>query len=326
MVNINRIFEIKTEKEFNDCALEVFQFQYEQVSVYHDFVNYLGKNPKRISDISEIPFLPIELFKENKILAANQKTDFYFQSSGTTGQIRSKHYVSDLNGYEKSIFYGFSQAFGNPKDFVFLGLLPNYLENPHSSLIYMVEFLMKSSEKEGNGYFLSDEEGLYNTLNELKLKKQKTILFGVSFALLDFVEKYTIDHPYLTVLETGGMKGRKTEITKKEVLDQLRKGFPTSQIASEYGMTELLSQAYALESLFYTTPPWMKMGIREIEDPQSWSETHKSGAINIIDLANVNSCSFIATSDLGRANADGKIEVIGRMDHSDLRGCSLLLS
>ncbi len=323
-MNLQEIFSIQTEEEFNTRALQVFEFQYNNTLVYRNFVDYLGMSNKAITHYSEIPFLPIEFFKTRKILNQNFEPKNYFQSSGTTGQVRSKHYIADLEIYRKSMLKTFTQFVGNPRDYAILGLLPNYLENPHSSLIYMVNELMKISGKAENAYYLNEAEKLLSTLQQLKEQGQPTILFGVSFALLDFIEHQSLEFPELTVIETGGMKGRKEEITKANVLESLRQGFPSSRLMSEYGMTELFSQGYATNSLFYQCPPWMKMLIREIEDPLSWQKENKNGAINIIDLANVNSCSFIATSDLGKKTENG-VEILGRLDQSDLRGCSLLL-
>ncbi len=347
------IFNIKSEADFQAACLETFFYQYENVEVYRKFVDFLGKKPSEIKKVIDIPFLPIEMFKNHLVLdkvfgsAQTDKPLSYFQSSGTTQiQTRSKHYIADFNLYEESIYKSFEQFIGKPEDYIFLGLLPNYSENPHSSLIYMVDFLMKKSGKLENGYFLYNHQELFELLQKLGQENKKVILFGVSFALLDFFdychserseESVSIRSEYLTVIETGGMKGRKEEMTKDELLKILQKGFGTDKIFSEYSMTELLSQAYSLGENIYETPTWMRVLIRNTEDPFSYMEAERTGAINIIDLANRHSCSFIATQDLGkivndfegaRYNLNGKnaFQVLGRIDHSDIRGCSLLVS
>ena len=331
---MNEIFNIKTEADFQAKCLETFLYQYENVEVYRKFVDFLGKNPSEIKEIKDIPFLPIEMFKNHLVLDKNFKTENYFQSSGTTQiQTRSKHYIADFNLYEESIYQSFEQFIGKPEDYIFLGLLPNYSENPHSSLIYMVDYLMKKSRKPENGYFLYNHQELFELLQNLGKENKKVILFGVSFALLDFLDSFpnTPNTPILqfsnslTIIETGGMKGRKEEMTKDELLKILQKGFGTDKIFSEYSMTELLSQAYSLGNNEYSCPNWMRILIRNTEDPFSYVQDGKNGAINIIDLANQNSCSFIATQDLGKKEGR-KFQVLGRIDHSDIRGCSLLVS
>ena len=342
------IFNIKSEADFQAACLETFLYQYENVEVYRKFVDFLGKKPSEIKEIKDIPFLPIEMFKNHLVLdkvfgsAQTDKPLSYFQSSGTTQiQTRSKHYIADFNLYEESIYKSFEQFIGKPEDYIFLGLLPNYSENPHSSLIYMVDFLMKKSGKPENGYFLYNHQELFELLQKLGQENKKVILFGVSFALLDFLDSKndftTLQINDFTVIETGGMKGRKEEMTKDELLKILQKGFGTDKIFSEYSMTELLSQAYSLGENIYETPNWMRVLIRNTEDPFSYMEAGRTGAINIIDLANRHSCSFIATQDLGKIVNDFEIlhyaqndkhafQVLGRIDHSDIRGCSLLVS
>ncbi len=342
------IFNIKSEADFQAACLETFLYQYENVEVYRKFVDFLGKKPSEIKEIKDIPFLPIEMFKNHLVLdkvfdsAQTDKPLSYFQSSGTTQiQTRSKHYIADFNLYEESIYKSFEQFIGKPEDYIFLGLLPNYSENPHSSLIYMVDFLMKKSAKPENGYFLYNHQELFELLQKLGQENKKIILFGVSFALLDFLESHNdftaLQINDFTVIETGGMKGRKEEMTKDELLKILQKGFGTDKIFSEYSMTELLSQAYSLGENIYETPNWMRVLIRNTEDPFSYMEAGRTGAINIIDLANRHSCSFIATQDLGKIVNDFEIlhyaqndkhgfQVLGRIDHSDIRGCSLLVS
>lgn len=328
-ISLENIFDIKTEHDFLAASLNAFRYQYDNVEVYRKFVDYLKINPEEVVSLDKIPFLPIEMFKNHQILDKNVSTELYFQSSGTTQMNLSKHFIADENIYQESIYKSFEQFIGKPEDFIFLGLLPSYLEKQNSSLIYMVDYLMKKSGKPENGYFLYNHEDLFKLLNELKDKK--VILFGVSFALLDFLDfsgsnSQTLQFSNtLTVIETGGMKGRKEEMTKDELLKILQLGFKTDKIYSEYSMTELLSQAYSLGQNEYQCPNWMRVLIRNVEDPFSYEKTGKTGAINIIDLANIHSCSFIATQDLGKIVGD-KFQVLGRIDHSDIRGCSLLVS
>lgn len=326
------IFNIKTESDFRDACLETFLYQYQNVEIYQNFVDYLHIRPTEVKEIQDIPFLPIEMFKHHQILAKNTIAEKYFQSSGTTNtQVFSKHWIADFDLYEKSILHSFIQFIGNPEDYIFLGLLPNYLEKQNSSLIYMVDFLMKKSHHKENGYFLYNHQELLHLLKENRHKK--IILFGVSFALLDFLDFCNQQNGFseaqnqnLIIIETGGMKGRKEEITKDELLSTLQKGFLTHKIYSEYSMTELLSQAYSLGNNIYQSPQWMRILIRSLEDPLAYLANGKTGAVNIIDLANRYSCSFIATQDLGRSLPLHQFQILGRIDHSDIRGCSLLVA
>lgn len=343
------IFKIKKEADFQQKCLETFRYQYQNVEVYRKFVNYLNINPNEIQKVEKIPFLPIEMFKNHTILDQNKKTDLYFQSSGTTQMNLSKHWIAEENLYQQSIQISFEHFIGKPEEFIFLGLLPNYLEKRNSSLIYMVDFLMKKSGNPVNGYFLYNHQELFDLLQKLSQENKKVILFGVSFALLDFLNFAQTNHQTikssknLTIIETGGMKGRKEEMTKDELLKTLKRGFGTEKIYSEYSMTELLSQAYSLGENIYESPSWMRILIRNTEDPFSYIEDGRNGAINIIDLANLHSCSFIATQDLGKIIPNeteiqtsqmdekervisSKFQVLGRIDHSDIRGCSLLVS
>lgn len=344
MINI---FNIQTEEEFQQKCLETFQYQYNNIEVYRKFVDFLNINPDEIKKVEKIPFLPIEMFKNHTLLDKNKKADLFFQSSGTTQMNLSKHWIADEKLYQESIEKSFEQFIGKPEDYIFLGLLPSYLEKQNSSLIYMVDFLMKKSGKPENGYFLYNHQDLFELLNKLSTENKKVILFGVSFALLDFLDFAETNHHIITssdqliIIETGGMKGRKQEMTKDELLAIFHKGFGTEKIYSEYSMTELLSQAYSLGQNIYESPNWMRILIRNTEDPFSYVEAGRNGAINIIDLANRHSCSFIATQDLGKiltnseilrsASTDEEIssnqfQVLGRIDHSDIRGCSLLVS
>ncbi|MEC5158638.1 LuxE/PaaK family acyltransferase [Chryseobacterium sp. MP_3.2] len=357
---MNDIFNLKTEEEFQQNCLETFRFQYGNVEVYRKFVDYLNIDATQIQEVEKIPFLPIEMFKNHTILDQNKSTALFFQSSGTTQMNLSKHWICDEKLYQESIQKSFEQFIGKPEEYIFLGLLPSYLEKQNSSLIYMVDFLMKKSGKPENGYFLYNHEELLDLLQELSAENKKVILFGVSFALLDFLDFAKTNHHLiessnqLIIIETGGMKGRKEEMTKDELLKIFHKGFGTEKIYSEYSMTELLSQAYSLGQNIYESPNWMRILIRNTEDPFSYVEDGRNGAINIIDLANRHSCSFIATQDLGRILMDSEIphcvrndkevekishsvrndkkvlsnqfQVLGRIDHSDIRGCSLLVS
>lgn len=327
---MKNIFNINSEHEFLDVALATFRYQYKNIEVYHKFVDFLNLNPENVDSLEKIPFLPIEMFKNHKILDQHKATEKYFQSSGTTQMNLSKHYIADEELYKESIYKSFEQFIGKPEDFIFLGLLPSYLEKQNSSLIYMVDFLMQKSNQPENGYFLYNHDDLLQILKNLRSKK--VVLFGVSFALLDFLESFDAkDFPVLenlVVIETGGIKGRKEEMTKDELLRILQEGFKTQKIFSEYSMTELLSQAYSLGGNIYQCPNWMRVMVRNAEDPFSYEKAGRTGAINIIDLANIHSCSFIATQDLGKILQDDatKFQVLGRIDHSDIRGCSLLVS
>jgi hypothetical protein len=328
---VEDIFNIQTEQDFLKASLETFRHQYEHSEIYRKFVDYLNISPEKVNSLEEIPFLPIEMFKNHQILDNNKTSDMFFQSSGTTQMNLSRHWIADENIYKESIYKSFEQFIGKPEDFIFLGLLPSYLEKQNSSLIYMVDYLMKKSARPENGYFLYNHSDLLKLLNTLKDKK--VILFGVSFALLDFLdfclsgenEESLTPSENLTVIETGGMKGRKEEMTKNELLKILQKGFKTHKIYSEYSMTELLSQAYSLGNNEYECPNWMKIMVRNAEDPLTYEKEGRTGAINIIDLANIHSCSFIATQDLGKITGN-IFQVLGRIDHSDIRGCCLLVS
>ena len=327
---MKNIFDIRTEQDFLEASLAAFRYQYDHIEVYGKFVDFLKINPAEVNSLAKIPFLPIEMFKNHQILDKNATADLFFQSSGTTQMNLSKHFIADPGLYEESISKSFEQFIGKPEDFVFLGLLPSYLEKQNSSLIYMVDDLMKKSGKPENGYFLYNHAELFQLLNDLKDKK--VILFGVSFALLDFLDSVESmglsisGSQNLIVIETGGMKGRKEEMTKDELLKILQDGFKTEKIYSEYSMTELLSQAYSLGNNEYQSPNWMKILVRNAEDPFSYEKEGRTGAINIIDLANIHSCCFIATQDLGKTLPGDKFQVLGRIDHSDIRGCSLLVS
>ncbi len=326
-VQISTIFNLSTELEFNNLALSVFKFQYQNNTVYKAFTDSLNINVEAVKLYSQIPFLPIEFFKTQDILCNEKKDDFIvFTSSSTTSQTPSKHIVSDISVYESSFTKGFDLNYGKPSDFVILALLPNYLERKGSSLVYMFDKLIKLSNKVESGFFLDDYDKLIETLKNLKQKKSKTILIGVTYALLDLADKGIILDDNFIIMETGGMKGRREELLKEELHQLLNQKFGVSTIHSEYGMTELLSQAYSKGEGIFVCPPWMKVLVRDIDDPLSYVKENKTGGLNIIDLANVNSCSFIATQDLGRMKNSNEFELMGRFDNSDVRGCNLMIS
>jgi len=322
-MQINRIFDIETDDEFNDFALKIFHYQYSNNTVYKEFVDFHKKNIKTIDHYSQIPFIPIEFFKTHKIQCKNCNAEIVFSSSGTTGISRSKHYVSSLELYEQSFSKCFNFFYGSPEQYVILALLPSYLEQKGSSLVYMVEKLIVQSKSMDSGFYLNNYDELIHTMN--RLKNKKVILFGVTYALLDIAEKYVLDHTDLIVMETGGMKGKRKELIREDLHKILCSGFHVQNIHSEYGMTELLSQAYSKGNGIFETPSWMKILIRDTNDPKTTLKPGKTGGINIIDLANIYSCSFIATQDLGRTQTDGTFEVLGRFDESDIRGCNLLV-
>ncbi len=319
-----KIFEIKSNKELETLALEIFYFQYSKNPVYRQYVNLLGINTKKVDSINKIPFLPIGFFKTHKIISGENDTDFYFQSSGTTGQERSKHFIADLEIYKQSFIKTFTRFYGNFKDYCFLALLPSYLEQQHSSLVFMMNYFVENSSCSESAFFLDDFKKLSTILDKLEQKKQKTILFGVSYALMDFAAYYNKPLNHTIVVETGGMKGKRDELTKQELHDYLKKYFHTA-IHSEYGMTELMSQAYSRSEGKFYTPPWMKILIRDRYDPFSYLPKGRTGGINIVDLANINSCCFIETQDLGKINPDNSFELQGRFDIADIRGCNLLI-
>ena len=324
-MNIQSIFEITTPNAFETMALEVFQFQYQNNAIYKAFCSHLGKLPETVNSLEDIPFLPIAFFKSKKVLSGSQDFEVVFSSSGTTGAATSKHYVTSLDLYQQSYLKGFEQFYGDIESYCILALLPSYLERTGSSLIHMVDDLIQKSGHMESGFYLDEFSELHSKLQLLDAAGQKTMLIGVSFALLDFVEKHPIKLQNTIILETGGMKGRRKEMIRSELHDTLSKGFGVENIHSEYGMTELLSQAYAQSDGNFQTPSWMKILIRDAEDPLSFQKVGKTGGLNVIDLANVYSCSFIATQDLAKSNNDGSFEVLGRFDNSDIRGCNLMV-
>lgn len=321
----NRIFNINNSENFKSIALEVFKLQAEENIVYREFISYLNIDIDQVKEIHQIPFLPIQFFKSHKVVTGIDQEQDIFLSSGTTGMSQSKHYVTNLNIYEESYSKAFKYFYGNIEDYVVLGLLPAYLERNGSSLIYMVDDLIKKSNHPESGFYLNDHDKLVENIIRLENRKQKILLIGVSFALLDLLDDYNLDLKYTTIMETGGMKGRRKELIREELHNEFTKGFGVESIHSEYGMTELLSQAYSKGKGIFNCPPWMKVLTRDTEDPFSYLSNGKTGGINVIDLANINSCSFISTQDLGRIYPDESFEVIGRFDNSDIRGCNLMV-
>jgi phenylacetate-coenzyme A ligase PaaK-like adenylate-forming protein len=305
--------------------LDVFKLQYQTISVYKDFVDALKVKPDTLRHYTQIPFLPISFFKTHQIIEDKAFADIVFTSSGTTGMVTSKHFVQDVKLYEQSYLKAFKLFYGDIENICVLALLPSYLEREGSSLIYMTEDLIKKSKHPKSGFFLHNHNQLNETLKFLKQQKQKTILIGVTYALLDFAENYRTDFPELIVMETGGMKGMRKEMVREELHQVLTAGFGVPKIHSEYGMTELLSQAYSKGDGIFECPPWMRVIVRDTNDPLSLLTAGKSGGINVIDLANMHSCSFIATQDLGKTYTNGKFEVLGRFDESDIRGCNLMV-
>ncbi len=322
---IDSIFSIQNDTDFERVSLQIFHHQYTNNSIYQRFCNLLGITKTSIQSSHDIPHLPIQFFKQEKIVSTNTPTSKIFTSSGTTGTITSKHYVSDLSLYEDSFRKGFKHFYGNITDYVVLALLPSYLEREGSSLIYMTERLIKDSKHIESGFYLHNLDELADTLKKLLSENKKILLLGVSFALLDLAEQTDILlNENVIVMETGGMKGKRKEMVREELHHTLKKGLGISQIHSEYGMTELLSQSYSKKDGIFYTPPWMKISIRNTEDALTSLGNGKTGGVNIIDLANINSCAFIATQDLGKTYTNGSFEILGRFDHSDIRGCNLM--
>ena len=309
---------------FDQLALEIFQFQYQNNPVYQQYVNLLP-SVGRPSSVEQIPFLPIRFFKTYPIQTGSFSPETVFESSGTTQTGNSRHYIKDLNVYRKSFLQNWQQQYGPVKDWCIIGLLPSYLEREHSSLVFMADELIRLSGDANSGFYLYEYEKLHTLLTRLEQEKQKTMLIGVTFALLEFAEKYPLPLKHTVIMETGGMKGRRREMTRQEVHDLLKKAFGIHTVHSEYGMTELLSQAYSAGEGIYNCPPWMKVLVRNEEDPFEIKEKG-SGVLDIIDLSNLYSCSFIATDDVGVVAANGSFTVQGRVDNSDIRGCSLLVT
>jgi phenylacetate-coenzyme A ligase PaaK-like adenylate-forming protein len=320
------VFSVSGEDGVEKASLEIFRYQCTNNRVYGDFVNYLNIDPEEVIRLEDIPFLPVSLFRDQEIISGDRTgIEKVFTSSGTTGSIPSRHFVKDLSLYEESFLRAFRIFYGDPGQYRFLVLLPGYLERQGSSLVYMMDHLISLSKQNGSGFFLHNMEELAAKLHEKTPDGVKTMLFGASYALLDFAERFPVDIHETIIMETGGMKGRKKEMIREDLHDFLCKAFNVNDIHSEYGMTELLSQGYSTGKGIFRTPPWMKVLIRDTNDPMALLPPGKTGGINIIDLANIYSCAFIATQDLGKRNEDGSFEVSGRFDDSDIRGCNLLV-
>lgn len=329
-MNINEIeteiFDI-VENNFEEKALAIFRFQAIYLPIYKQYIELLKIDPAEVKSIHQIPFLPISFFKTNEIYIQKKEEKhiptLFFNSSGTTAQIPSKHFITDPKIYESSFLRTFQLFFGDIHQYCILGLLPSYLERGNSSLVYMVNQLIKNSQHPLSDFYLHDHEKLHQVILELELRQQPTLLFGVTYALIDFAEKYPMQLNYVKIIETGGMKGKREELTRKEVHLLLKDAFSLPHIFSEYGMTELLSQAYSLQNGIYETPNWLRILVRELSDPLNIKSIGK-GAINIIDLANLYSCCFIATDDYGEVFANHSFEINGRIEQSEIRGCSLM--
>ena len=321
----DKIFQINNDSDFLNQALEIFEYQYNNNAIYRSFAKNLNKNPKKVSRLVDLPFLPIEFFKNHTIISGNGKVQKVFESSGTTGNLTSRHHVLDLGLYTKSFVNTFRMFYGDPSDYMIAAVLPSYVERGNSSLVYMADTLIKMSYNPKSGFYKVNNSALFKNLASI-CDGKKALLLGVSFALLNLAETKCPDLSGSIVMETGGMKGRRKEITRAELHKILTKAFNIPAIHSEYGMTELLSQAYSKENGIFYPPPWMKIVLRDLHDPLSlFTEHGQTGGINIIDLANINSCSFIATEDVGKLLPCGGFEVLGRFDNSDIRGCNLLI-
>ena len=321
---VEKIFSIKSEDDFSNVAMNVFRYQAKENIVYKDYLENLKINVGDVKTINDIPFLPIEFFKTHKVVSGTHAEKTIFNSSGTTGMQRSNHFVTDLSVYEKSFLKSFELFYGDVSEYCVIALLPSYFEQKSSSLLYMTNELISRSDIEESGYYLNETSGLLNKLSELESKYDKILLIGVTYALLDAMDAGNYKLKHTIVMETGGMKGRRAELTKEELHEVLSNGFGVTSIHSEYGMTELLSQAYSKGDGIFACPPWMKIVIRDVYDPFCNLEEGRSGAISVIDLANINSCSFIETKDLGVVNGD-TFKVLGRLDNSDIRGCNMLV-
>ena len=319
------MFKISSNDEFNTLALRIFKYQAKHNKVYASYLKNLNIDIDEIIQINDIPFLPIEFFKSHDVILDGLNPEIIFTSSGTTGSVQSRHLVSDLSIYEQSFIKAFEHFFGSPEEYCILALLPNYLEREGSSLVYMAEKLIKLSKHAASNFYLHNIDELAKKINSQELQNKKIILLGVTYALLDLAENHKINHPELIIMETGGMKGKRKEMIREELHQVLATKLNVDKIYSEYGMTELLSQAYSVGDGIFKCPPWMKILIRDTNDPLSLLDNNKGGGINIIDLANINSCSFLMTQDLGKVSADGSFEVLGRFDASDIRGCNLLV-
>lgn len=325
LIQVQDLFTISSQKQFDKLALKVFRFQHENNIVYREFCDFLNTNPQAVKTIQQIPFLPIQFFKSHEVVSSKESVQETFTSSGTTGMITSKHLVTDISIYELSFRNAFSEFYGNIEDYAVLALLPSYLEREGSSLIYMANDMIERSKNEHSGFYLNNYDELIAKLISLDNSGQNVLLIGVTYALLDLIEKQNFELKNTIIMETGGMKGKRKEMIREELHGILAKGFGVQNIHSEYGMTELLSQAYSFGKGIFECPNWMQILIRDTEDALSYVDYGKNGGINVIDLANINSCSFIATQDLGKKYSNNSFEVLGRFDNSDIRGCNLMM-
>lgn len=320
-----RIFNLQGP-DLTPAALDLFRYQYRHNALYRAYTDALHIRPGNVNDLTDIPFLPIQFFKTHPVVTGEFEPELVFESSGTTQTVNSRHLVKDAALYERSFITAFEQFYGPVTDYVVVGLLPSYLERQHSSLVVMVQEMIRRSGRTGSGFYLYEHEKLYTQLQEMEARQQKVLLIGVTFGLLDFAEKYSLSLQHTIVMETGGMKGRREEWTRGQVHAFLQERLGVSAVHAEYGMTELLSQAYSYGKGIFNTPPWMKVLLRDENDPFQLFTGPASGVINVVDLANVYSCAFIATEDIGKLHPDGSFEVLGRLDNSALRGCSLMVS
>ena len=325
MIDSQDLFTISSQKQFEKIALKVFRYQYENNKVYREFCDFLKTEVQKVKSLPQIPFLPIQFFKSHTVVSNTDAIQETFTSSGTTGMITSKHLVTDVSLYEQSYRLAFSEFYGNIEDYAVLALLPSYLERSGSSLIYMVKDLIELSNNEHSGFYLNNYDELISKLIELDNSGQNVILIGVTYALLDLIEKQNFQLKNTIIMETGGMKGKRKEIIREELHEILCLGFGVSSIHSEYGMTELLSQAYSLGNGIFECPAWTQILVRDTEDALTYVDFGKTGGVNVIDLANINSCSFIATQDLGKKYTNNSFEILGRFDNSDIRGCNLMV-
>ena len=321
----NFFSKIESEDDFEKICFKLLNKHYKFNTVYRSYCDLINRPPSSINSFKEIPFLPISFFKSHDVKTFSEKPKVVFKSSGTTNDNPSQHFIKDTTDYKKSFSKSFELFYGKPTDWVILALLPGYYERNDSSLIYMVADLIKQSNSNSSGFYLDDFDKLYKTLLDLESIKQKTILIGVSFALLSFIKKNKIKLKYTVIIETGGMKGKRKELIRNELHKKLCNGFGVKSIHSEYGMTELLSQAYSIKDGLFECPPWMKVFSREIDDPLTLCMPEQTGGLNIIDLVNSDSCPFIATEDLGKVYSNGFFEVLGRFDQAEIRGCNLMV-
>lgn len=323
-LSFSTLNSISTQIAFEDAVQQTLRYQYEHNTVYRAYCDLINRPPTAVSSLESLPFLPITLFQSHRVVTSDNEIETTFRSSQTTGGSPAQHFISDLSLYQDSYKATFNKFYGAPKDWVILALLPSYLERNDASLVYMVSDLIQQTQRADSGFYLDDFEALSDQIHLLEAQKQPTLLIGVSFALLDFATAFPQSLQYTIVMETGGMKGRKKEMVRDELHAFLKENLGCTTIHSEYGMTELLSQAYAQEAGNFVPPPWMHILVRDPSDPFSLVPNGQTGGLNIIDLANQNSCAFIATQDLGKRNDLGHFDVLGRFDTAEIRGCNLM--